>query len=60
MTITARSERHAKQIFSDLENKGYKYIMSYLYMQEWKNEAGDIIIVGKGYGNNHKPAVWFV
>ena len=59
MTITARSEKHAKKIFNDLTAKGYKHIMSYLYMQEWKNETGDIVIVSKGYGYG-KPAVYIV
>ena len=58
MTITAKSDDHARQIFDDLSAKGYKYVMTYLYMQEWKNKSGDIVIVGKGYDNNHKPSLW--
>lgn len=60
MTITATSDNHAKEIFNDLTAKGYEYIMSYLYMQEWKNKTGDIVIVSKGYENNYKPEVWFI
>lgn len=48
MTITATSPEHARQIFNELESKGFKHKLTYFWIQEWTN-GNETILVGKGY-----------
>lgn len=52
MHIKATSEEHARKIFDELEKKGFRYVMSYLYMQEWR-KGDETYLVLKGYGYQH-------
>ena len=50
MLIKATSEEHAREIFDELEAKGYKFRLSYFNTQEWVHPYEETVLVGKCFG----------